>query len=230
MKHTTTQTEKEEIKHTQKLYDVIFKYPNPIPYECIGVYAIKNTKTGKMYIGSSKNLKKRTLQHIALLKTMHGCNLKMRAEIRRKTDLKYIEFHVLQYFYDGDITDYQLAIWERKFINLLDTIKHGYNYDMPTICGRNEKDNKIYTRIDSENAWRYPTDPKPEEEPKPAQENISVIAPKGTKEKIKEYLPEKQTVNGLINDLINSWLNDQERQTDLFNLPDLPDLEDMPFH
>lgn len=42
-------------------------------------------------------------------------------------------------------------------------------------------------------------------------DRISVTVPKGIKEKIKEYLPEKQTVNGLINDLINGWLNDQEQ-------------------
>lgn len=62
-------------------------------------------------------------------------------------------------------------------------------------------------------------------------DRISVTVPKGTKEKIKSYLPENQKVNGLINDLINGWIEEQEqqRQPDLFNLPDLPDLEDMPF-
>lgn len=37
-------------------------------------------------------------------------------------------------------------------------------------------------------------------------DRISLTVPKGTRETIKELLPEKETVNGLINKLINQWI------------------------
>lgn len=64
---------------------------------------------------------------------------------------------------------------------------------------------------------------------KNSYDRVSITLPKGTKDRIKE---KGYSINGLINELVISWLNDQEqeRQPDLFNLPDLPDLEDMPFN
>ena len=62
---------------------------------------------------------------------------------------------------------------------------------------------------------------------KNSYDRVSITLPKGTKDRIKAN---GYSINGLINELVLNWLNDQERQPDLFNLPDLPDLEDMPFH
>ena len=60
-------------------------------------------------------------------------------------------------------------------------------------------------------------------------DRVSITLPKGTKDRIKAN---GYSINGLINELVIGWLNEQEqtRQADLFDLPDLPELEDMPFH
>lgn len=210
MKHTTEQETNADIKHNSARFETIFKYPNPIPYECIGVYAIVNAKTGKMYVGSSKNLKTRTLQHISALKNYHGCNTKIRKEIKRKSDLKYIEFHLLQYFRDGDITDYELAEWERKFITLYETIEHGFNFDMPTICGRNEKGKKIYTTVSNENAWRYPGQPQPKQYPINIKclknDRIFINLPKGSKDWIKDNTG--KSCNAFFNELFQRYIEE----------------------
>lgn len=62
---------------------------------------------------------------------------------------------------------------------------------------------------------------------KNSYDRVSITLPKGTKDRIKAN---GYSINGLINELVLNWLNDQEQQPDLFNLPDLPELEDMPFH
>lgn len=62
-------------------------------------------------------------------------------------------------------------------------------------------------------------------------DRISVTVPKGMKDKIKLYLTDGQTVNGLINALLCSWLQAQETETrseteqrSIFD--DFPTLED----
>lgn len=72
--------------------------------EKIGIYAIRNTKNNRMYIGSSKNIKQRTQQHRRMLLDLHGCNNKIREDIRKKSDLKNIEFIVMKTFESGTIT------------------------------------------------------------------------------------------------------------------------------
>lgn len=157
--------------------------------EKIGIYAIRNTKNNRMYIGSSKNIKQRTQQHRRMLLDFHGCNNKMREDIRKKSDLKNIEFIVLKTFESGTITDDQLAILEKEYQKNYDTINSGYNYDVSKHSGRREG-KKILITDD--------------------KEKITVCLPKGSLKWIENNID--IPVNQFINELFQKYK--QETQTD----------------
>lgn len=198
------------MKYTYPDIQMAFDFPDPIPYECIGVYAIKNTKNGKMYIGSSKNMRSRSLMHISSIKRYHGVNKKMCEDIRRKTDFKYLKFIVLKFFKDGTITDEILEKEEELFIKSYNARRTGYNSQYAIRASREKNGEKLYTKVVQENAWRYPTDPPPEEKPKPILERITILLPKGKKQELKNCIPENESINGFINNLILEYLDKYE--------------------
>lgn len=214
-----------KIKYTYPDIQMAFDFPDPIPYECIGVYAIKNTKNGKMYIGSTKNMRSRTLMHISSIKRYHGVNKKMCEDIRRKTDFKYLKFIVLSFFADGTITDEILEKEEERFIKSYNTRENGYNKQYAIRANREKNGEKLYTKVVQENAWRCPLDPPPEEKPKPILERITVLLPKGRKQEIEKFLQKNETISGFINRLLLEYLDTYE------NTPPEPiPTEEWPFH
>lgn len=54
-----------------------------------GVYALINTQTGKMYIGSSKNIKNRIGQHFAALRSGRHCNKELLKDFNNGDEITY---------------------------------------------------------------------------------------------------------------------------------------------
>lgn len=87
-----------------------------------GIYAIKNTINGKLYVGSAKNLKKRFLRHMSDLRRGVHSSIKLQRSYD-KHGLHCFEFIVLEYIENCD----DLLVIEQGWIDSLNTIKCGYN-------------------------------------------------------------------------------------------------------
>lgn len=55
----------------------------------IGVYAIRNKKNNKYYVGSSSNIKARMKTHRSNLERLYGSNTKMDEDLKSKDDIIY---------------------------------------------------------------------------------------------------------------------------------------------
>lgn len=146
-----------------------------------GVYAIKNKRNNKLYIGSTKNLRERFSQHRSMIKNYGGINVLMASDTSGKT-IKDFEFIVLKSFEYGNVTEGELREEQEKFINLYDSRNSGYN----SIHSARESirdENKIITQ---------------------EYKRISVVFPKGTKERIKAL---GLNINKMINELLPAELD-----------------------
>jgi len=86
-----------------------------------GIYVIKNKNNGKLYVGSSCNLKNRFSQHLNLLQS-NKHNAKLQNSFNKHGE-KLFSFEVIEY-----VEGKQLLIErEQYWINTLDTFKLGYN-------------------------------------------------------------------------------------------------------
>ena len=82
------------------------------------IYKYTNKRTGKMYIGSTRNYKKRCIEHDESME-----NDKFHVAFRKApNDFVFEIIHMGKY-----ADDEQLKIEEQKFIKKFDTIKFGYN-------------------------------------------------------------------------------------------------------
>ena len=86
-----------------------------------GVYMILNTKTDRIYIGSSKNIENRWLQHINdLNKNIHS-NYKLQKDWRRYLNKKekVFEFHILEEILEikDNLISINLFDLEQSYIN-----------------------------------------------------------------------------------------------------------------
>lgn len=96
-------------------------------YNGIGVYSIENCNNGKMYIGSSKNVRSRVRQHEYLFNYGH-CNNRIKADISNGDT--FIS-HIL-YRFSSPCTENELRLKERELIHKLDTFINGYNINPDT--------------------------------------------------------------------------------------------------
>ena len=92
----------------------------------IGVYAIRNKKNNKYYIGSSSNIKARMKTHRSNLERLYGSNTKMDEDLKSKDDIKNFEFLVLEVFEDCKITETELREREAFYIKKYNAYD-GYN-------------------------------------------------------------------------------------------------------
>lgn len=167
------------------------KYPNiDTEYDGIGVYAIRNKKNGKMYIGSSVDVKNRVQAHRTRLMSS-SINLKTLKDIHGPRALKQIEVIILKKFAPGTITASQLLNAERDYIIKYDTIENGYNTRLPLPC-RPYNDSELL-----EGSRRKET------------EQITILAPRGTVDRIKAIIG-PQSVNSYVNDLIAADIKRRE--------------------
>lgn len=103
-------------------------FTNIPEYNGIGVYALINNRTDKMYIGASKNVYTRIKQHIYL----------PTAAIEKDVE-SGDTFHVeiLEKLPSGS-NQFDMFGREKYFIDLYDSINHGYNKAPTTCCTKEE--------------------------------------------------------------------------------------------
>lgn len=105
-----------------------------------GIYQIRNIKTGKVYIGSSKNIENRFGEHVRnLKKNKHHSNKLQRSWNKTKDKKKTFVFEILEEVIDKSL----LKEREQYYIDLKDAYKNGYNcsekVDNPKYAFKNQK-------------------------------------------------------------------------------------------
>lgn len=97
-------------------------------YSGIGIYALINNRTGKMYVGASQNIHQRIMQHkyhpLSAIKDDIELGDTFRVEILEKLPSGSNQFDMFGR--------------EKYFIDLYDVIKHGYNKAPTTCCPKEE--------------------------------------------------------------------------------------------
>lgn len=88
-----------------------------------GVYAIRNTRTGKAYVGSSVDMQRRRRTHWRELRNgTHGCAKLQRSWLKHGADS--FAFEVLETVASDEA---ELRGAEQRWIDRLDAVRHGYN-------------------------------------------------------------------------------------------------------
>lgn len=97
-------------------------------YSGIGIYALINNRTGKMYVGASQNIHQRIMQHkyhpLSAIKDDIELGDTFRVEILEKLPSGSNQFDMFGR--------------EKYFIDLYDSINHGYNKAPTTCCTKEE--------------------------------------------------------------------------------------------
>lgn len=99
--------------------DIIINIPD---YEGIGVYSLTNNENGKIYIGSSINVKARILQHLYSFHSLN-CNPKFIQDLHNNNTFSA---QIIEKFSYG-ISEYELRNKEFFYIKKYDSLKNGYN-------------------------------------------------------------------------------------------------------
>jgi group I intron endonuclease len=88
-----------------------------------GIYKIINIKTGKCYVGSTKNFNIRWNQHLVNLKNGNHSSVKLQRSFDKHGEESF-EFHIIEYVkYEKDL----IIDKENYWIAQLDSKKNGYN-------------------------------------------------------------------------------------------------------
>ena len=103
-------------------------FTNIPEYNGIGVYALINNRTGKMYIGASKNVYTRIKQHI------YSPTAAIEKDVE-SGDTFHVE--ILEKLPSG-FNQFDMFGREKYFIDLYDSINHGYNKAPTTCCTKEE--------------------------------------------------------------------------------------------
>lgn len=103
-------------------------FTNIPEYNGIGVYALINNRTGKMYIGASKNVYARIKQHI------YSPTAAIEKDVE-SGDTFHVE--ILEKLPSGS-NQFDMFGREKYFIDLYDSINHGYNKAPTTCCTKEE--------------------------------------------------------------------------------------------
>jgi group I intron endonuclease len=92
--------------------------------EKAGIYCLRNSKNGKKYIGSSKHMRSRIIEHISKLEE----NIHSNRELQEAFNEDGLEFCVLEFIDDSNNKDLILKT-EQKWINYYDSTnpEKGYN-------------------------------------------------------------------------------------------------------
>lgn len=112
--------------------DVPFKVVNRTYYDindlrnlsCI--YSIHNTVRNERYIGSTRDLRARIVQHHGCLNRGDHHSKKLNNMYKVYKDPSVFEFEILE-IVDHDVSDDSLHITEQKYIDLADSFNRGYN-------------------------------------------------------------------------------------------------------
>lgn len=86
-----------------------------------GIYKITNKQNGKVYVGSSKDMKAREYQHFYRLRKGNHYNVKLQRSFDKHGESEFI-FEVL-----AEVEESNLFEVEQEFIDSYDAWKNGYN-------------------------------------------------------------------------------------------------------
>lgn len=88
-----------------------------------GIYIIKNTKNGKVYVGSSKNIEKRWKEHERSLKSGKHHSKKLQRAYDRAVDKSIFVYEAIEEVTDNNV----LFDREQYYIDTFDSYRSGYN-------------------------------------------------------------------------------------------------------
>ena len=113
----------------------------------VGVYAIRNKRNNKYYVGSSNNIETRMKTHRSNLENGRGINGKILNDLI-SGDITDFEFLVLETFDDFQITESELRNREAFYIEKHDAYFNGYNnvYHSPAMNGYYSSDELLFCR------------------------------------------------------------------------------------
>lgn len=113
-----------------------------------GVYMIRNSMDGKIYVGSSKNIKKRIGDHFRCLRRGDHHSLKFQRSYNKATNKSIFSASVLELVEDSSV----LHDREQYWIDTLDAFATGYNctalVDNPAYAEKNVKKRKAKLKCD----------------------------------------------------------------------------------
>ena len=196
--------------------EVISNIPD---YDGIGVYSITDTETGKTYIGSSKNVKKRIIQHAQGLKKGRGnkalCKAYEQGHMLKCEILEKIPWGVNTYF----LLDRERFFIERtprkELMNIAPPVSTTEKGGLWLV--KNTVDNDLALSIYTKKSQPImPQTPKKEREEKAKYysehyETISLVIPKDKKAAIKAFAESQgKSLNGFIKEAIDEKI---ERDT-----------------
>lgn len=88
----------------------------------MGIYSITNTKTGKRYVGSSKDIETRFKSHMYGLRKKEHHSIKLQRSYNKYKNESIFHIEVLE-----ETTEKQLLKREQYYIDLYDSFYNGYN-------------------------------------------------------------------------------------------------------
>lgn len=172
-------------------------------YNGIGVYALINNRTDEMYIGATQNVHKRIMQHKS------SPSRAIRAAVESGDT-----FHVkiLENLPSGS-NQFDMFGREKYFIDLYDTINHGYNKSSTTCCTKEELLQSLeHFKHDSEMSAYILNIIAKRERPiytceEESVEDIRIRVPKGQKSIIKAHAEQQgESMNHFVTRAINETM------------------------
>lgn len=116
--------------------------------EQAGIYCLTNAKNNKRYIGSSKHVQKRLLEHIFQLENHIHSN----KELQKAFDTDGLTFNVLEYI---DSNNRELILSkEQEWINLFNSTNPEYGYNK--INSKVNQEQILFNRKNIKNLTKYP--------------------------------------------------------------------------
>lgn len=110
--------------------EILHNIPN---YEGIGIYSIVNDNSGKTYIGSSINVRKRLLQHKASFKTLK-CPVAFKEDIQNGDTFSAFILEKIDY----GTNQFYIFSRESYYIQLYNSLNIGYNRAKTTASTKDE--------------------------------------------------------------------------------------------
>ena len=129
----------------------------------IGIYEIRCIINDKIYIGSSKNIKKRVKQHLSNLRKNKHCNRYLQFAWNKYGE-KMFKFSCLENL-NYDTSEEQLMLTEQKYLDKLQTWNHDRGYNISNVADKpptgSGKNNSHYGKKHTEEAKAKMRGPRP---------------------------------------------------------------------
>lgn len=97
-----------------------------------GIYVIQNKVNSKKYVGKSKNIYKRIMQHVTLLNTKSKDENRHLINAWHKYGRQNFTYYVIEYIYEEDCDNLEEKLKERElyWIKQLNTLDREYGYNL----------------------------------------------------------------------------------------------------